>query len=189
MRRIRFIYLLLAIAIAATAFHTNAAAQKTGSISCIISDDTGPLPGAVVRVMGTDNAAVTDLDGRATITGVKAEVTLVVSLLGYEDQQIQAAPGNEISVKLKEDRQMLDEVIVIGYGTAKRKDYTGSVASVRLENSPIAQAVNSNALESLKGNVSGLDIGATNTAGGQPSVQVRGQKNFSGASSLLCWTA
>lgn len=185
-RRIRHYSLMLTVIfVIAAAFPRFAVAQKTGSVTCTISDDTGPLPGAVVRVKGTDNAAVSDLDGKASIAGINSTVTLVVTLLGYEDQQIEAGPGDNISVTLKEDRQMLDEVIVIGYGTAKRKDYTGSVASVRLENSPIAQAVNSNALESLKGNVSGLDIGATNTAGGQPSVQVRGQKNFSGASSPL----
>ncbi|MBQ1167583.1 MAG: SusC/RagA family TonB-linked outer membrane protein, partial [Bacteroidales bacterium] len=186
MRRIRHYSLMLTVIfVIAAAFPRIAAAQKTGSVTCTISDDAGPLPGAVIRVKGTDNAAVSDLDGKASIAGINSTVTLVVTLLGYEDQQIEAGPGDNISVTLKEDRQMLDEVIVIGYGTAKRKDYTGSVASVRLENSPIAQAVNSNALESLKGNVSGLDIGATNTAGGQPSVQVRGQKNFSGASSPL----
>jgi TonB-linked SusC/RagA family outer membrane protein len=84
-----------------------------------------------------------------------------------------------------EDTQALDEVIVIGYGTAKRQDFTGSVTSIRLENSPIALASNLNALESLKGNVAGLDIGATNSAGGQPSMQLRGQKSISGSNDPL----
>ncbi|MDR2764711.1 MAG: SusC/RagA family TonB-linked outer membrane protein, partial [Tannerella sp.] len=86
---------------------------------------------------------------------------------------------------LLEDTQALDEIIVIGYGTAKRQDFTGSVASVRLENSPIALAPNLNALEALKGNVAGLDIGATNSAGGQPSMQLRGQKSISGSNDPL----
>lgn len=77
---------------------------------------------------------------------------------------------------MREDTETLDEVIVIGYGTTKRKDFTGSVSSVKLENSPIALSPNLNALESLKGNVSGLDIGATNSAGGEPSMQMRGPK-------------
>ena len=156
------------------------AQQANASVTCIVSDDSGPLPGAVVRVKGTDNAAVTDLDGKAQLA-LKAKATIVVTMMGYLDAQVEAAPGATVSITLKEDRQMLDEVVVIGYGTAKRKDYTGSVASVRLENSPIAQAVNSNALESIKGNVAGLDIGATNSAGGQPSVMIRGQKNISGS--------
>ncbi|MBQ5401405.1 MAG: TonB-dependent receptor plug domain-containing protein, partial [Bacteroidales bacterium] len=186
MRHIRHLLLMLtALAAIAWGLSPTASAQNAGSVSCTVSDNSGPLPGAVVRVKGSDNAAVTDLDGKATLSGIKSAVTLVVNLMGYLDRELEATPGQSLEILMQEDRQMLDEVIVIGYGTAKRKDYTGSVASVRLENSPIAQAVNSNALESLKGNVSGLDIGATNTAGGQPSVQVRGQKNFSGASSPL----
>ena len=186
MRHIRHLFLLFTT-IAAISWGSGPAAraQSAGSVTCTVSDSAGPLPGAVVRIKGSDNAAVTDLDGKATLTGIKSAVTLVVNMMGYLDREVEAAPGRDLRIIMEEDRQMLEEVIVIGYGTAKRKDYTGSVASVRLENSPIAQAVNSNALESLKGSVSGLDIGATNTAGGQPSVQVRGQKNFSGASSPL----
>ena len=93
--------------------------------------------------------------------------------------------NNTLDVLLKEDTETLDEVIVIGYGTTKRKDFTGSVSSVKLENSPIALSPNLNALESLKGNVSGLDIGATNSAGGEPSMQMRGQKSISGSNDPL----
>lgn len=83
-----------------------------------------------------------------------------------------------LAVTLKEDTQLLDEVVVIGYGTTTRKDFTGSVSSMKLENSPVALVANTNALETLKGSVGGLDIGATNTAGGQPSMLVRGQILF-----------
>ena len=95
--------------------------------------------------------------------------------------------GNKehLDVLLKEDLQSLDEIVVIGYGTAKRKDFTGSVSSVKLENSPISLVTNTNALESLKGNVTGLDIGATNTAGGTPSMQIRGQNSISGSNDPL----
>ena len=79
----------------------------------------------------------------------------------------------------------LDEVVVIAYGTAKRKDFVGSVSSVRVENSPVALMNNSNALETLKGNVAGLDIGAVNNAGGQPSMQMRGQRSISGSNAPL----
>ena len=154
-------------------------------IMCIVSDASGPFPGAVVRVKGTDRAALTDLDGRAVLRGETASVTLVVSMMGFKPEETAASPGQTVRVTLCEDTEVLEEVVVIGYGTAKRKDYTGSVSSVRLENSPVALAVNSNALESLKGNVAGLDIGATNSAGGQPSVQVRGQKSISGSSAPL----
>ena len=161
------------------------AQAQTKAVTCVVSDSSGPLPGVVVRIKGTDSASVTDIDGKAVIQGIKAPVTLVASILGYKTEEVQAAPGQVVQVSLKEDTQLLEEVVIIGYGTAKRKDYTGSVASVRLENSPVSLAVNSNALESLKGNVAGLDIGATNSAGGQPSVQIRGQKSISGSSAPL----
>ena len=108
-----------------------------------------------------------------------------ISYIGYLPEEVKVGSKSQFSVQLKEDTQALDEVIVIGYGTAKRKDFTGSVASVKLENSPIALATNLNALESLKGNVSGLDIGFTNSAGGTPSMQVRGQNSISGSNDPL----
>ena len=110
---------------------------------------------------------------------------LVVSYIGYITQEIPVGKNSTLDVLLKEDTETLDEVIVIGYGTTKRKDFTGSVSSVKLENSPIALSPNLNALESLKGNVSGLDIGATNSAGGEPSMQMRGQKSISGSNDPL----
>ena len=78
-------------------------------------------------------------------------------------------------------------VSYIGYRavTTKRKDFTGSVSSVKMENSPLALAANMNALEALKGNVTGLDIGATNTAGGTPSMMIRGQNSISGSNDPL----
>ena len=110
---------------------------------------------------------------------------MVVSYIGYITQEIPVGKNNTLDVLLREDTETLDEVIVIGYGTTKRKDFTGSVSSVKLENSPIALSPNLNALESLKGNVSGLDIGATNSAGGEPSMQMRGQKSISGSNDPL----
>ena len=91
-------------------------------------------------------------------------------------------PPDTTAFQLPEE---LDEVVVIAYGTAKRKDFVGSVSSVRVENSPIALMNNSNALETLKGNVAGLDIGAVSNAGGQPSMQMRGQRSISGSNAPL----
>jgi len=173
------------IAALAILFSVELSAQQKGSVSCIVKDEAGGIPGAVVRVKGSENGTITDMDGKAVISGVNAPVVLVVSLLGYQTEEVSATPGTTVTVEMKEDSQFLDEIVVIGYGTAKRKDYTGSVSSVKLEDSPVALAVNSNALESIKGNVAGLDIGATNSAGGQPSMQIRGQKSISGSTTPL----
>jgi len=93
--------------------------------------------------------------------------------------------GNEYSVSLKDASIGVDEVIVIGYGTSTKKEFTGSVAQVKMENSPIANQPSLNALEAMKGSVAGLDVGAVNTAGGTPSIQIRGQKSISGSNSPL----
>ena len=156
------------------------------SVRVTVRDASGEtLPGAYVQVTGTRSGAVTDLDGLAMLDNVPNDATLKVTMFGYIDADIPVQGRKEIDVTLKDDVQSLDEVVVIGYGTAKRKDFVGSVSSVRVENSPIALMNNSNALETLKGNVAGLDIGAVNNAGGQPSMQMRGQRSISGSNAPL----
>ena len=176
---LRSVWLLFLLAAGAWA----ASAQ---SLRCRVLDEAGEvLPGAYVQVNGTRNGAVTDLDGIAVLDRVTADATLTVTLFGYLDARLSPGGRAEVTVTLKDDVQALDEVVVIGYGTAKRKDFVGSVSSVRVENSPIALMNNSNALETLKGNVAGLDIGAVNNAGGQPSIQMRGQRSISGSNAPL----
>ncbi|SDZ92485.1 TonB-linked outer membrane protein, SusC/RagA family [Porphyromonadaceae bacterium KH3R12] len=151
-----------------------------------VTDNAGEaLIGVTVQVQGTTIGTVTDIEGNFILPNVPSDATIEVSYIGMQTQIIEVAGRNNIQITLREDLQALEEIIVIGYGTAKRKDFTGSVSSVKLENSPIALTSNLNALESIKGNVSGLDIGATNSAGGQPSMQMRGQKSISGSNDPL----
>ena len=166
--------------------HPNALFQSSPrKITGQVKDALGePIIGANVVVKGTTNGTITDIDGQYSLE-VGSNSILVVSYIGYITQEIPVGKNNTLDVLLREDTETLDEVIVIGYGTTKRKDFTGSVSSVKLENSPIALSPNLNALESLKGNVSGLDIGATNSAGGEPSMQMRGQKSISGSNDPL----
>ena len=150
-----------------------------------ILDATGmPVIGANVMVKGTTNGTITDMDGKFSLE-VDKNAILVVSYIGYANQEIKVGNQNTLSITMKEDAEALDEVVVIGYGTTKRKDFTGSVSSVKMEDSSISLLPNMSALESVKGNVPGLDIGATNTAGGEPSTLVRGQKSISGNNSPL----
>ncbi len=154
------------------------------TVTVTVTDDIGPVLGAGVIVKGTTSGSITDLNGKAVLSNLKDGSVLEVSCLGYLTQEIKA-DKSEILVTLVTDSQVLDDVVVIGYGTAKRKDFTGSVSSVRLEDSPIAMTNNLNALESIKGNIPGLDVGATNSAGGSPSMQIRGQKSISGSNDPL----
>ncbi len=151
----------------------------------VVSDRGDPIPGVTVVVKGTTTGTVTDLDGKFNLVIPANAQTILFSFVGMKSQEFQATGKSTFDVRLEEDRLALDEVIVIGYGTARRQEYTGSVSSVKMENSPVALAPNTNALESLKGNVAGLSIGATNTAGGEPSMDIRGQNSISGSNDPL----
>lgn len=168
-----------------TKIRTDLQTQTSRKITGIVTDENGePIIGANVVEKGTTNGTVTDIEGRFMLN-VTNDAILQISYIGYNVQNVKTTAKSSYSIVLKEDAEILDEVIVIGYGTAKRKDFTGSVSSVKLENSPVALTPNLNALESLKGNISGLNVGASNTAGGSPSLQIRGQNSISGSNDPL----
>lgn len=164
----------------------DAVVQQSGKVvTGTIVDPSGmPVIGANVMVKGTTNGTITDMDGKFSLE-VEEGATLQISYIGYANQEVKVGNQKTLSIALKEDAEALDELVVIGYGTTTKKEFTGSVSSFKLENSPMALSPNTNALESLKGNISGLDIGATNSAGGQPSMQVRGQNSISGSNDPL----
>ncbi|MBL7967925.1 MAG: TonB-dependent receptor [Prolixibacteraceae bacterium] len=160
--------------------------QQQKKVTGKVTDANGePIPGVAITVKGTTNGTITSVDGTYEITKVDESAMLVYSFVGLKSQEISAQGKTVINVVLEEEKTDLDEVIVIGYGTAKRQDYSGSVSSVKMEGSAISQLPNLNALESLKGNVAGLNIGATNSAGGQPSMEIRGQNSISGDNNPL----
>lgn len=143
-----------------------------------------PLPGVTVIVQGTTTGTITNIEGEYSIQLQRGDV-LVFSFVGMQKQEIPFDGQLTINVTMREEEMALDEVIVIGYGTTKRKDFTGSASTVKMEDSPIALLPNTNALQALKGNVAGLNIGATNTAGGEPSMLIRGQNSLNGDNNPL----
>ncbi|HZL09149.1 MAG TPA: carboxypeptidase-like regulatory domain-containing protein [Prolixibacteraceae bacterium] len=143
------------------------------------------LPGVSITIKGTTNGTITNIEGTYELSQVEENSILVYSFVGMRSQEVSVQGKQIINVVLEEDKLALDEVIVVGYGTARRQDFTGSVSSVNMENSPVALMPNMNALESLKGNVSGLNIGATNSAGGEPSMIIRGQNSVYGDNNPL----
>ena len=150
-----------------------------------VTDTQGePLPGVTVVIKGSTIGTITDLDGNYSIEASTGDV-LIYSFIGLQSQEITVNNRSEIDVELRSDIIGLNEVIVVGYGTTKRQDFTGSVGSVNMETSPVALMPNLNALESLKGNISGLNIGATNSAGGEPSMLIRGTNSINGNNNPL----
>jgi TonB-linked SusC/RagA family outer membrane protein len=163
-------------------------AQELVTVNGTVTDTSGePLAGVTLLVKGSSVGASTDLDGKFSIkiTSPINGKQISVSYLGYIKQDITLNGKTNLTIQMQESAQNLDEVVVIGYGTAKRKDFVGSVSSVKLEDSPISLAPNTSVLESLKGSVSGLDVGYSNSAGGSPGLQIRGQNSISGSNSPL----
>ena len=138
-----------------------------------VRDGVGPVIGASVMEKGTQNGAVTDLDGNYVIT-VKPGATLVFSSIGYATQEIEVGDQSTINVLLKEDTEFLDEVVVVGYGTMKRSDLSG--ASVSMKEEDLKGSVITNLDQSLQGRAAGVSAVQTSGApGSSSSIRVRGQ--------------
>ena len=138
-----------------------------------VRDGIGPVIGASVMEKGTQNGAVTDLDGNYVIT-VKPGATLVFSSIGYATQEIEVGNQSTINVLLQEDTEFLDEVVVVGYGTMKRSDLSG--ASVSMKEEDLKGSVITNLDQSLQGRAAGVSAVQTSGApGSSSSIRVRGQ--------------
>ena len=156
-------------------------AQKK-QVKVTVSDALGPLAGAGVLVQGTSLGTVTDSDGVAEIS-IPENGIVEVSMIGYTTQAIPVAGKATLEVMLAEDAVMLDEVVFIGYGTAKKKDLTGSVVKADIET--FKYSPNTSIMESLHGTVPGLNIGQVNAAGAEPSIEIRGQVTINGSTDPL----
>ena len=111
-------------------FATQANAQNI-TVTGTVSDNLGPVIGASIQVEGTSNGCITDIDGNYTLPNVPSNATLVFSYIGYQTQKIAVAGKTHINVTLSEDSQLLQEVVVVGYGVQRKSDLTGAVASVK----------------------------------------------------------
>lgn len=163
----------------------HAVQQQKQTATGIIKDATGEaIIGASVLEKGTSNGTITDLDGKFTLS-VTPNATLVISYIGYQTQELPVVTGKVMDIQMKEDAEMLDEVVVVGYGTTKRKNFTGSVSTVKASETPLALMPTSNAMDILRGTATGITVSQQQGAGQAPSLQVRGQKSVNGGSTPL----
>lgn len=125
----------------------------TGTVKSSDLDDV--LPGATVLVKGTNIGTATNIDGKFTISAA-ADATLVFSSIGYIPQEVKVGNQTSIQITLTPDITNMEEVVVIGYGTVKKRDLTGAVTSVKSEE--IRQVPAQNPLESIQGKIAGVDI-------------------------------
>ena len=157
---------------------TSTIAMAQGNVSGKVVDTTGePIIGASVVVKATSVGTVTDLDGNYAIQNVPEKATLVFSYVGYRTQSIAVGGKSTINVTLEEDKQMLDEVVVVGYGVQRKSDVTGALTRVgekELNTKPV-----NNAFEALQGKAAGVDITTSERPGTLGSIAIRGQRSIS----------
>ena len=152
------------------------AQQQKQSVSGVIKDATGePVIGASVLEKGTTNGTITDFDGRFTLNVIPG-TTLIISYIGYKTVEMKIVAGQPINLTLTEDSEMLEEVVVVGYGTMRKKDLTGSV--VQINPSKIADQNPTSVQDVLRG-TPGLQIGYDASAkGSDASILLRGQNSL-----------
>ena len=166
---------------ASAATESVASVQQTKQVTGQVNDSQGPLIGATVMEKGTNNGTVTDFDGKFSLN-VSAGATLVVSYVGYVSQEVKASDG--MNVTLKEDGHIVNEVVVIGYGTQRREAVTGSVANIGGEK--LNQVAATNAAQALQGRVAGVLMTQTGSKpGDEMQIRIRGQRSLSASNDPL----
>ena len=149
----------------------------------VTEQNTGdPAIGATVLVKGTTTGTVTNIDGEYTLNNVPSNAILEFSYIGMTSVEENVNGRTTINVVLTEDIQLIDEVVVIGYGTARKRDLTGSIASVKA--SDFADRPSTNPLSSLQGKVSGVQVVNTGRAGQDPEIRIRGTNSINGYAPL-----
>lgn len=150
-----------------------------------ITDNSGDgLPGVNVTVKGTQKGVVSDAEGKYQLNGVPAKATLVFSFIGYLKQEIEVNNRTVIDVVLEADVKSINEVVVVGYGTQRKIETTGSIASVK--SSDLVQTPVANVAQGLQARVSGIQINQNSgSPGGNVSVRIRGTNSINGTSEPL----
>ena len=159
------------------------AVQQAKKITGNVKDSQGPLIGATIMEKGTTNGAVTDIDGNFSLN-VNPGATLVISYVGYIDQEIKVGNASDYNIDMKEEGHNLNEVVVIGYGTQRREAVTGSVANIGGEK--LNQIAATNAAQALQGRVAGVLMTQTSSKpGAEMQIRIRGQRSLSASNDPL----
>lgn len=158
--------------------------SQTKMIMGTVTDMNGePIIGATVKIKNTQSGTVTDMDGRFSLQVTPNDV-LEITYIGYKGQEIRVGANTSLAVQLSEDIKMIDELVVVGYGVQKKSDLTGSISTVKPKD--ITSVVTTNALESLQGRVSGVDLTkSSGQAGAGLSFTVRGERSITASNAPL----
>lgn len=167
----------------ALTFSVGLSGQNQRKITGAITDEKGEsIIGASVTVKDTGTGTITDMDGRFSLD-VNSDAVIVVSYIGYLPQEVPVQGKTDIRIILRENSEMLDEVVVVGYGVVRKKDLTGSLSSVgakAMQDKPV-----SNIGEALQGRAAGVQVINSGTPGGNVSIRVRGLGSINNSDPLL----
>ena len=173
--QIRTLFVLSFIIVTVSA----AIAQVSVSGTISSSTDDMPLPGVNITIKGTTTGTISDLDGKYTLQVTSKEDILVFSMVGMLAAEETVGDQTEINISMVEDLVGLDEIVVVGYGTMKKSDVTGSIVSLKDED--LTQVKTTNVIESLQGKAAGVDISrSSGEAGSGFSIKIRGERSLSG---------
>lgn len=152
------------------------------TVTGVVKDNMGEaVIGANVVVKGTTNGTITDFDGNFTLTANKGDI-IVISFIGYQPQELPAAAN--MNVILKDDSQMLDDVVVIGYGTVKKDDATGSVTAIKPDK--ISKGITTSPQDMITGKIAGVNVVSTGgTPGAGATIRVRGGSSLNASNDPL----
>lgn len=179
MKQIVYYYQKMCLALILLLFSTFALAQVrtiTGTVRDGQTKET--LPGATVLVKGTNKGASTDLDGKFSLNVTPSENTLEVSFIGYKSVEIAIGAQNAYMIELSPMKTLLDEVVVVGYGTSKVKDLTSSITTVKSED--LLKTPASQPMQALQGKVAGLQVVSDGGPGNSSTIRIRGVGSYPG---------
>lgn len=156
------------------------AKKRTG----IITDEQGiPIAGANIAVKGTTNGCISDMDGKYSLETDDSAI-ITISYIGFLSQEIKVGSKTDINIILKEDTQNLDEIVVVGYGTSRKRNIVSAMANVK--GKTISSATTSNVQDVLQGKVAGLDVEAARYAGdGEQKIYIRGARSLNAGNTPL----
>lgn len=167
--------------------YTGSAASEVSNITIkgrVVDANGDPVPGAGVKVKGTDTGTITDIEGYYKLDAVVAGSEIEIVSLGYTPVTVIADAGMPGDIVLQDDRELLDEVLVIGYGTQRKQEVTGSVVSVK--EGQFNEGVTSNAFQMLIGKAAGVNVAQTSSAPGASSkIQIRGAGSINSSNDAL----
>lgn len=169
----RFITFMCCFMLTTSSFY----AQTKTVTGKVVDEKNEPLIGVGIRIQGTGTGAATNVDGMYSISVAEGNV-LEFSYLGMKTQFFTVTSQNVINVTMQDDSQVLAETVIIGYGSAKKRDLTGSIVSIKAEE--IANKPSSNPLASLQGRVAGVQVVNTGRAGQDPEIRIRGTNSING---------